>query len=489
MSRFGFGFGFVKTGYLTPLPIQLGAVAWYNFTDQSKIIEGATSVDVAGWKDSETSTTYDLSQSTASAQPAFTQTSGPVVFDGSDYLEESAASLTFAGDMTFALKFKQDVGASNFGNLLSTKAGATGSSGIHIEIANKTQVSIRGSSSTQASFAGLNDLEASITNIIIKVTGTTIELYQDGISKGTGTIDAVVANTVPLRLGTISGSGNFFDGDMYEVSCFQKALTDSEIAQLNSWMTPPSLPWTPANIATQSWFDASDTSTITESGGSVSQWDDKSGNNNHATQGTASSQPTLVTDQLNFDGGDILGITNDPFNGLQNPCIVVLGKFDGSSSWSNAFASYTGEAIGWQVRQRASNNSHAILTLRGTDSDDDPTPSSTTNTDFFIGSYYRRDSSTRIFNHNGTQTYIANGTDTGTILYSGSNRSAIGGRYAGDNYSSPGGYLNGSIKEIIVADGCSDSDVQKIEGYLAWKWGLEGNLDAGHPYKNAAPTA
>jgi hypothetical protein len=33
------------------------------------------------------------------------------------------------------------------------------------------------------------------------------------------------------------------------------------------------------------------------------------------------------------------------------------------------------------------------------------------------------------------------------------------------------------------------SDREKLEGYLAWKWGLEANLPNGHPYENAAPLA
>ena len=28
---------------------------------------------------------------------------------------------------------------------------------------------------------------------------------------------------------------------------------------------------------------------------------------------------------------------------------------------------------------------------------------------------------------------------------------------------------------------------RQAEGYLAWKWGLQGNLPSGHPYKNSAP--
>jgi hypothetical protein len=34
----------------------------------------------------------------------------------------------------------------------------------------------------------------------------------------------------------------------------------------------------------------------------------------------------------------------------------------------------------------------------------------------------------------------------------------------------------------------STTDRQKLEGYLAHKWGLAANLPADHPYKSAAPT-
>jgi hypothetical protein len=46
----------------------------------------------------------------------------------------------------------------------------------------------------------------------------------------------------------------------------------------------------------------------------------------------------------------------------------------------------------------------------------------------------------------------------------------------------------GSYGELIVYNSVlSTTDRQKIEGYLAWKWGLQGNLPTGHPYKSAAP--
>jgi hypothetical protein len=37
--------------------------------------------------------------------------------------------------------------------------------------------------------------------------------------------------------------------------------------------------------------------------------------------------------------------------------------------------------------------------------------------------------------------------------------------------------------------GTDITDVEKAEGYIAHKWGLEGNLPVSHPYKSSAPTA
>ncbi|MDG1508272.1 MAG: hypothetical protein P8Q53_00660, partial [Flavobacteriaceae bacterium] len=52
------------------------------------------------------------------------------------------------------------------------------------------------------------------------------------------------------------------------------------------------------------WLDASDSSTITDSGGKVSLWKDKSGNGNHARQNTSANQPTSISGVITFDGSD-----------------------------------------------------------------------------------------------------------------------------------------------------------------------------------------
>lgn len=48
--------------------------------------------------------------------------------------------------------------------------------------------------------------------------------------------------------------------------------------------------------------------------------------------------------------------------------------------------------------------------------------------------------------------------------------------------------FNGSVGEMIIySSALSDSDRYKVEGYLAWKWGLASSLPAGHAYKTVGP--
>jgi hypothetical protein len=53
---------------------------------------------------------------------------------------------------------------------------------------------------------------------------------------------------------------------------------------------------------------------------------------------------------------------------------------------------------------------------------------------------------------------------------------------------SVGNYLTGVIAEVILYNRpLTASERQKIEGYLAWKWGLTGSLPTTHPFKNYRP--
>jgi hypothetical protein len=67
----------------------------------------------------------------------------------------------------------------------------------------------------------------------------------------------------------------------------------------------------------------------------------------------------------------------------------------------------------------------------------------------------------------------------------------IAGLGAGHNLGAAGAggtALNGSIVEIAIFPGVmSPAEIQRMEGYLANKWGMRTNLPANHPFRNRPP--
>ncbi len=52
----------------------------------------------------------------------------------------------------------------------------------------------------------------------------------------------------------------------------------------------------------------------------------------------------------------------------------------------------------------------------------------------------------------------------------------------------PNGYMEGYMGEVLYYNTTLTTlQIQQIEGYLAWKWGLVSQLPAAHPYKNFPP--
>jgi len=96
-----------------------------------------------------------------------------------------------------------------------------------------------------------------------------------------------------------------------------------------------------ASATCVAWYDASDSDSITTSTG-VSQWNDKSGNANHVSQGTGSKQPTVLSatqnslDGIEFDSASsqILERTSG-FTGLvsgDHPCVLLVARMPDTTS-------------------------------------------------------------------------------------------------------------------------------------------------------------
>jgi hypothetical protein len=84
------------------------------------------------------------------------------------------------------------------------------------------------------------------------------------------------------------------------------------------------------------------------------------------------------------------------------------------------------------------------------------------------------------------------GVSAGTISSTNFTSSDGGRLYLGVSFAfnsnAIAGYLNGYIYEVIVTNSVLTAiERQRLEGHLAWKWGIVDLLPSTHPFKRIAP--
>lgn len=237
------------------------------------------------------------------------------------------------------------------------------------------------------------------------------------------------------------------------------------------------LPWTPSELGASLalWLDADDASTITLNGSTVSQWSDKSGNGRHATQASASAQPTY--EASGFAGKpSVTWIDN--LNRMDTPTFTAQSFYfvtrysDGTqATWLYSFQGLLG-------------GNHFPIGLIGRVAPTDDYWLNSGNT----FSNIRRDGGSEADTNTSNVTALPfpNGIIGASAV---SATTPPSGWVIGNDRLFAGRGWTGPMAEIIATPTLlSDTDRQKLEGYLAWKWGLEANLPADHPYKNTPPT-
>ena len=238
--------------------------------------------------------------------------------------------------------------------------------------------------------------------------------------------------------------------------------------------------WTPSNILSIFWYDASDLSTITSSGNQVTQMLDKSGNGWTIAPITAGKiGPDTGTRTLN--GLNVLEWTkttgspnqileNNSFTKAQPFFIAMVLRLDSDALTDQDFLFSGTETSAPRIAvRRTTNDSFQILTNAGSFG----TPNgSVTEGNNYLASFY--------FNSTASTTRI-NGTllALGTIANNSFTSLNIGGNFNEDQS------LNGFIAELVAFADPADQEI--VEGYLAWKWGLQENLPVIHSYKDSPP--
>jgi hypothetical protein len=251
--------------------------------------------------------------------------------------------------------------------------------------------------------------------------------------------------------------------------------------------------WTPSNITVSAWYDASDSSSVLLSGSVVTNWLDKSGNNRHVSQTNSTQRPTYAAPIITFDGLTNYLINTSPFmysagsidifmvaavvSNLDKRVVSENHTNQASTIYSPAQVSSSGNYMGGFVRNDAN-----------------ITAFSNTNRLSIVNVFFP--SVTNLYHWRDAGTSIAGrvaGSNAVTVAYARTgvvslNRFSIGA--VGPRVSTPAGtaFLKANIGEIVIASVQSDDNRQKLEGYLAWKWGVQANLPPTHPYKNGPPT-
>lgn len=265
-----------------------------------------------------------------------------------------------------------------------------------------------------------------------------------------------------------------------------------------SWLITGSqkVNWDPSLISTALWLDAADNTTVfsgagttqATNGAGVQQWNDKSGNGFHLSQSTSGNRPTYATSLLNSK--NVITFASNSSQALDRAggawgtsyIVMAVARTNLTAADQAIFAARSTSVaapVNPQLSIDTANNSAFIIRDDSSVIAVSSTATMPLNSWTLLGG--QRNGNAVTHYRNGTPS--ATGTAASPLGTISNTHTTVGGRYGG-NFSLTG-FLSGNIAEVIVAP---ISALERIEGYLAHKWGLTANLPSDHPYKVNVPT-
>jgi hypothetical protein len=302
--------------------------------------------------------------------------------------------------------------------------------------------------------------------------------------------------------------GRNFHGYINEILFYSNALTSSERAVVQGYLArkwsntsipnevlplshpftsvrPFTRPFSPVDIPSISvWFDAADYTTLTVSGSTVTAWRDKSNNGWNATTliGTAPTITTLKRNSaVSFAGSSTLTVSNVSFSSEQARGIFVVYRVD--TSTPNFISWFSTQASG--INNQGGHNNLVYPTGGGgpylqsyavggavVGMGADPAVSTIGTTALGVMIHSAVSTASNVVTLNGTSyalstNNVASGYSTSNVTY-----------YIGNAYPQP--YI--LCEYIMYQSEITLSQRQQLEGYLAWKWDIQGSLPSNHPF-------
>lgn len=467
-----------------------GCQLWVDPTDSNNL-----GGQLVLWNDKSGSNNHAAIASTLC--PYVDKVNNAVTFTGSQMLTSALSAST--NYETAFIVMRVPYGA-NSNTILSANASATGGRQYRIDVSSSGVVSL------VTATANVSDV---LTNTTTLVPGQlcVLDFLSNGTSLGhyvNGTVQSNLLNPLPTytaNLCTLIGrhsASQSLNGHIYEIVVYQGANPSATQARQQvegylAWkwgiqgLLPSSHPFystaatlDPLNVTSigskcMLWLDASDRAT-TLSGYCISQWNDKSNNNRHAT-GSANTQPAYVNGRgVLFNKATFSNYLsmNVPYS-ANHSIFMVAGCTTSQSMYWFGRASAGGSGPALVQNYSGQSLEYFDLTDRATLSS---APAGT-----FLANYTRQVGGQIVGYYMGSQAFsIAQSVNSNTTTA----WSTLGNSYLGTNQD----YAHGLLREFIIVNSVvSSTDRQTIEGYLAWRWGLQSSLPTGHLYKNSAPVA
>jgi len=468
---------------ISPLSIP-GCSLWLDGADPAGTgVTPSNGATVSTWVDKATA-----KNATATGTPTYL-TGGGVNFNGSSYFLNQAFTMNLSQRSIFIVM--QETSRTIYSGILTFIPTATSESDFFtVETTNGVQfygaayTSVLGNSSLIAK--GIYNDNMNVTTGSGYFNGTNATNVTAGAVAGTSSGYTVGGRWLN---GSISGSYRL-NAVIYEIIVFNTPLTTSQRQTIEGYLarkwgisisaTLPSphpfksiLPATAAHFyptditGCSLWLDAADSSTLVLSGSNVTQWNDKSGNGRNVS--ASSSYPTFTTNGILFNGATPNVLSNAasfPSTTALNSFVVFISTV--ASTRQRVFVySYSGQNR--YVSTDTTFNSMSTNASQGYG----PVSYSPNTTYIYSANTYTGSSISHSENGVESSYQLEPATVSSTKLIVGGESTV---------------YFTGTICEIILYDAFfTTSQRQKVEGYLAHKWGLVNSLPSKHPYKPSPP--
>jgi len=394
------------------------------------------------------------------------------------------------------------VGLSSSGGTVAPGASVT----VTVSINNNANALAVGSYNDTVTFSDTTNGGSSTRNVVLTITPAPYPVSYNGNGNTGGTAPSSQLKTHDVGLvlsgpGTLVRSGYNFTGWNTAANGSGTAYaagaiyTDNAATTLYAqWNGTPvadagadqsvartGTSWSPAELSPQLWLDAT---TATINAGTVSIANAGSGGGTISGPASLSANGINALQAVSFSGSSQY-ITGNYTNTGTTLTAFFVGR--SSSSTQTAYAGMmdvwaSGQASDWNNIGSAVLFNQNNTTANSIYSYRNAALSSATGT---LTSPFL---AATVFN-GSTNTLFLNGTSANSVNSTGNFNTAkvaLGGRWASSVF---GNFWNGNLGEAIICNASlSASDRQKVEGYLAHKWGLAANLPAEHPYKAQSPS-